>query len=81
MQKYQAGSWVSGQTVFYLVDTCPTKNPYGLYYVSKGGLCSQAYGALKILTQELGIIWDRAVLKEKKISIKPVTGFRIPRWP
>lgn len=44
----------------YLVDLCSTKNPDGLYYTCEGGFSCQLHSALKVLAQEVSLIWDCA---------------------
>lgn len=49
----------------YLVDSPPADDPYGLDQVGEGRLRCQEDGALKVSTQEVGVIWSCAVRGEK----------------
>lgn len=49
---------LSWYELFYLVDLSPTNNPYGLDQVSERMLCSQTDSAVKVLTQEVSVIWN-----------------------
>lgn len=48
------------QKQIYLINLRPTKNPDGFDDVSQRGQCRQPHGALKVRTQELGVVWDGA---------------------
>ena len=58
-------SFVPVFVLVYLIDSPPADDPYGLDQVGEGRLRCQEDGALKVSTQEVGVIWSCAVRGEK----------------